>query len=237
MVANFAGDVRHITYRLYDIQAKTFLTAEWATWLDEAIVAPDHAAFVVGGVVVRFDGGPVAATPRDQGGIGGGGSAAAIRHVLSSGRADEVIALLARAEQHEARRREVRRADREIGGLDAHVVDVDAAARDQAPRLALRRAEADRDEQIEDWYAGRELILREVRARDVSGDVGEDRVGEPGERAAEHDLRRGDRGVHGGVAVDPRVTSSASTFCASRLGRGPRARARARVDLVRPARA
>ncbi len=72
LTASYSGDVHHVEYRLYDSEAKRFLTDEWATWLDDAIVSPDHASFLVGGMIVRFDGGPITATPRDQGGSGGG---------------------------------------------------------------------------------------------------------------------------------------------------------------------
>jgi hypothetical protein len=72
MTANFAGDVRHITYKLYDGETKQFVAGEWSEWLDEAIVAPDHTAFVVGGHVVSFARGIVAATPKHDGAIGGG---------------------------------------------------------------------------------------------------------------------------------------------------------------------
>lgn len=72
MTGNVAGDVRHLTWRLYDTEARAFVAAEWATWFQDAVVAPDHSAFIADGVVVRFDTGPLAATPADDGGGGGG---------------------------------------------------------------------------------------------------------------------------------------------------------------------
>lgn len=72
LVGTATGDIRHIAYQLYDADTRQLLTPEWATWLDGAWVAPDRSAFVVGGVIVRFDGGPIAATPTDGGGLGGG---------------------------------------------------------------------------------------------------------------------------------------------------------------------
>jgi hypothetical protein len=75
MTTNVMGDVRHITWQLYDVDAHRLLEPEWATWLQGGWIAPDHRAFVAGGVIVRLDGsapGPVAATPVDDGGLGGG---------------------------------------------------------------------------------------------------------------------------------------------------------------------
>lgn len=72
LVGTATGDIHHVAYQLYDAGAKKLLAPEWATWLDRAWVAPDRSAFVVGGVIVRFDTGPIVATPADQGGLGGG---------------------------------------------------------------------------------------------------------------------------------------------------------------------
>lgn len=72
MTTNLMGDVRHIGWQLYDTDAKRLLDDEWAGWLQSVWVAPDHSAFIVAGIVVRFEGGPVAATRPDDAAIGGG---------------------------------------------------------------------------------------------------------------------------------------------------------------------
>ena len=72
LVGTASGDIFHVAYQLYDADGKQLLTPEWATWLDGAWVAPDRSAFLVSGVIVRFDSGPIAATPTDDGGLGGG---------------------------------------------------------------------------------------------------------------------------------------------------------------------
>lgn len=72
MTANYAGDITHINWQLYDLERKQFLTESWASMFDNAFLAPDHTAFVTGGVLVGFEGGPVKATPSDRAGAGGG---------------------------------------------------------------------------------------------------------------------------------------------------------------------
>ncbi|MCE9578558.1 MAG: hypothetical protein K8W52_35860 [Deltaproteobacteria bacterium] len=72
MTANVMGDVRHISWHLYDTDAKKLVDGEWATWFTDAYVAPDHSAFLASGVVVGFDRGPLAATPATRAGLGGG---------------------------------------------------------------------------------------------------------------------------------------------------------------------
>jgi hypothetical protein len=72
LVAHVTGDISHLAHRLYDRDAKRFVDGEWATWLTNAWVAPDHAAFLGHGAIVRFDRGPLAVTPAADGGQGGG---------------------------------------------------------------------------------------------------------------------------------------------------------------------
>jgi len=72
MTSNVMGDVRHIGWQLYDARAQKLVDAEWATWFTNAYVAPDHRAFLASGVLVDFDRGPLAATPANRAGLGGG---------------------------------------------------------------------------------------------------------------------------------------------------------------------
>ena len=72
VVGTSTGDIHHIEYALYDTDAKALVAAGWTSWLHDAWLAPDHTAFVWEGIVVRFDGGPVAETPVDGGAAGGG---------------------------------------------------------------------------------------------------------------------------------------------------------------------
>lgn len=72
MTANMMGDVRHIQWQLYDTSQKKLRTEDWATGFSDAVVAPDHSAFIAGGVIVDFEHGPIAATPASDAGLGGG---------------------------------------------------------------------------------------------------------------------------------------------------------------------
>ncbi len=72
-VAFSCGDGCYTDWRLYDPTAKEFLEDEWANWLVSAWVAPDGSAFVANGVVVRFDSGPLEATPAGEDAGSGGG--------------------------------------------------------------------------------------------------------------------------------------------------------------------
>jgi hypothetical protein len=72
VVAHATGDVGHRTWRVYDADVKRFVDAEWGTWLQNAWAAPDGSAFIANGVVVRFDTGPLAATPANETARGGG---------------------------------------------------------------------------------------------------------------------------------------------------------------------
>lgn len=72
MVANLMGDIRHISWQLYNGASHQLLSPDWATWFSDAYVAPDHSAFIANGRIVRFDRGPLAGTPADTAGSGGG---------------------------------------------------------------------------------------------------------------------------------------------------------------------
>ncbi len=72
IVAQAMGDVGHITHQLYDTTAKKLVDAEWGTWMQNAWVAPDGSGFIHDGVLVRFDRGPIAATPVAEASLGGG---------------------------------------------------------------------------------------------------------------------------------------------------------------------
>ena len=68
-----------VVWQLYDPAARRLLDAPWASGFDHGWIAPDGTAFVADGVVVRFDGGPLAQTPltadadlRGGGWLGGG---------------------------------------------------------------------------------------------------------------------------------------------------------------------
>jgi len=78
-VAHGCGDGCYVEWKLYDPQAARFLDGDWAGWLSDAWLAPDGSGFVHDNVVVRFDSGPLAATPPgDETGQGGGWLGAAV---------------------------------------------------------------------------------------------------------------------------------------------------------------
>lgn len=65
------GDFCYVTWQLYDPAAGQLRTEPWLTGFDDVWVAPDGSAFVSAGRVIRFDTGPVAATPEVEA-VGGG---------------------------------------------------------------------------------------------------------------------------------------------------------------------
>lgn len=76
VVSYACGDGCYTEWRLYDPAKRELLKQDWAGWIYGAWVAPDGSAFVRDGVIVRFDSGPVAATPapgEDEAGPSGGG--------------------------------------------------------------------------------------------------------------------------------------------------------------------
>lgn len=68
------GDGCYTMWQLYDADAQRLVEDEWAKLISDAWLAPDGSAFVTGGRVVRFDRGPLAATPATEDGsvLGGG---------------------------------------------------------------------------------------------------------------------------------------------------------------------
>ena len=72
IVMQAMGDVGHITHRLYDTAANHFVDPEWGTWMQNAFVALDGSAFIHDGLLVRFDRGPLPATPAAEASLGGG---------------------------------------------------------------------------------------------------------------------------------------------------------------------
>jgi hypothetical protein len=68
------GDGCYLGWQLYDAQKQAILTQDWAGGVTDVWVAPDFRAFISNGVIVRFDTGPVAATPAspEQAYLGGG---------------------------------------------------------------------------------------------------------------------------------------------------------------------
>jgi hypothetical protein len=76
VVAYTCGDGCYWTHRLYDPATKKLRDGDWNLFGD-AWVAADGSAFVTGGgVVTRFDSGPLAMTPKGEwmggGWLGGG---------------------------------------------------------------------------------------------------------------------------------------------------------------------
>jgi len=76
VVGYICGDGCYSSYRIYDPEAKRLRDGDW-NMLGDAWVAADGSAFVTdSGVVVRFDTGPLATTPRGEwsggGWLGGG---------------------------------------------------------------------------------------------------------------------------------------------------------------------
>ncbi|HVV86874.1 MAG TPA: hypothetical protein VHE35_27740 [Kofleriaceae bacterium] len=68
------GDGCYTEWQLYDPAAKQFVDTDWAKLIEDAWIAPDASAFVTAGRIIRFDSGPVAATPAvDDGAAVGGG--------------------------------------------------------------------------------------------------------------------------------------------------------------------
>jgi hypothetical protein len=70
------GDGCYTTYQLYDPDTQAFVEGDWTERLSDAWVAADGSAFVGDGVIVRFDRGPLAATPipgDDDVAVSGGG--------------------------------------------------------------------------------------------------------------------------------------------------------------------
>lgn len=68
------GDACHLGWQLYDAERGALIEGDWAQMISDAWLAPDGSAFVTGGRVFRFDGGPLAATPatEDSTVVGGG---------------------------------------------------------------------------------------------------------------------------------------------------------------------
>lgn len=65
------GDGCYMEHHLYDPDTKQFVTGDWAKQLQDAWIAPDGSAFVVGARIYRFSGGPVASTPATEAAGGG----------------------------------------------------------------------------------------------------------------------------------------------------------------------
>lgn len=65
LVGHVVGDIGHFAYRLYDERTRAFVDAPWGAWMQNIRVAPDGSAFIAQGAVVRFDRGPLPATPAD----------------------------------------------------------------------------------------------------------------------------------------------------------------------------
>ena len=74
LTGHVTGDISHLAYRLYDERTRAFVDAPWAEWMQNIRVAPDGSAFIASGAIVRFEGGPLPATPEDGEGraLGGG---------------------------------------------------------------------------------------------------------------------------------------------------------------------
>lgn len=75
VVTSFScGDGCYTGWQLYDPAKQALLEDDWARRIGDAWLAPDGSAFVSAGQVIRFDSGPLAATPatEDDNGMGGG---------------------------------------------------------------------------------------------------------------------------------------------------------------------
>lgn len=119
-----------------------------------------------------------------------------------SGRAEDGVGALAFAEEDVAGEETVGLGEPagEVGGFDAHVVHVDAAALDVFAGLALRRGEAGGDQGVDQRQGGG--TGGEVGGGDFADDIAKRVFGGVADFGTEEDLARAQRGLERGGAVD-----------------------------------